>query len=208
MSLHDDLNNENLFDENQPGDYEYSENQYGKTAKGQLTLENGQRNAYAQRTVGGNDRLATDDGGHLIATRFNGSGEKENMEAQDANLNRGSYKIHENELADQLSSGNKVYENVETFKSNGSQRPDAYMGYTISEDQNGNRQWDAFSYTNASASEQQEWNDLTENNDLMDEYDNAMDYPDDYNPGDYESNDYDSGDYDGGNDNDSGSEMD
>ena len=111
-------------------------------------------------------------------------------------------------MADQLSSGNKVYENVETFKSNGSQRPDAYMGYTITEDQNGNREWDAFSYTNASASEQQEWNDLTENNDLMDEYDNAMDYPDDYNPGDYESNDYDSGDYDGDNDNDSGSEMD
>lgn len=204
MSLHDDLNNENLFDENKPGEYEYSENIYGKTAQGQLTLENGRRNAYAQRTVGGNDRLTTDDGGHLIGTRFNGSGEKENIDAQDANLNRGSYKIHENELANQLNSGNKVYENVQTFKSNGSQRPDAYMGYTISENQNGNREWDAFSYTNASASEQQEWNDLTENYNLMDDYDNVMDYPDDYNPGDFESNDL-SG-YDSSNDNDS--EMD
>lgn len=202
MSLHDDLNNENLFDENLSGNYKYSENQYGKTAKGQLTLENGKRNVYAQRTAGGNDRLATDDGGHLIATRFNGSGEAENIDAQDANLNRGSYKIHENELANQLNSGNKVYENVTTFKSNGSQRPDVYMGYTISQDQNGNREWNAFSYTNASASEQQEWNDLTEGNDLMDEYDSAMNYPDDYNPGDYDN------DHDDGSDNYNGSEMD
>lgn len=187
MSLHDDLNNKNLFDENKPGEYQYSEGQYGKTAQGQLVLQKGERNLYAQRQAGGNDRLVNDDGGHLIGTRFNGSGKLENIDAQNSNLNRGSYKAYENQLAEQVENGDKVFLHVDTFKSNDSERPDAYMGYAVSESQDGSRSWDAFSYTNASSNEMQEWNDLmTETDYESDDDNNAMDYPDDYDSGDYD----------------------
>ena len=125
-----DLQDPDLFNRNQPGDFRYGESAYGKSAEGTLSTEAGQRNAYAQRTVGGADRRADDDGGHLIANRYGGSGGKENLDAQNSNLNRGSYKAMENEWGNHLEQGDQVYAHVETFKSNDSQRPDAYMGYT------------------------------------------------------------------------------
>lgn len=54
------------------------------------------RNQYAQRTVGGVDRLDTDDGGHLIANIFKGSGEIDNLVPMNATLNRSEYKTLEN----------------------------------------------------------------------------------------------------------------
>lgn len=39
----------------------------------ELSLQDGGRNSYAQRTVGIEDRLPDDDGGHLIAHAFGGS---------------------------------------------------------------------------------------------------------------------------------------
>jgi predicted ribonuclease toxin of YeeF-YezG toxin-antitoxin module len=57
-----------------------------------LELGNGERNPYAQRTVGGEDRLPTDNGGHLIANIFKGSGEIDNLVPMDATLNKSEYK--------------------------------------------------------------------------------------------------------------------
>ena len=57
MSATDDLNNPHLFDENEPGNYTYTETAYGKTASGQLhTATSPDRDALAQRTAGGEDR--------------------------------------------------------------------------------------------------------------------------------------------------------
>lgn len=176
-----DLKNEKLFEENPPGEYTYSETELGKSACGQLTLSDGERNTYAQKTVGGEDRRDTDDGGHLIGTRFGGSGEKENMDAQNSNLNRGGYKSLENQWANDLENHNKVYVNVETYKSNSSDRPDCYVGYYITEDSNGNRKIETFSYQNEDRETQKSWSDTVDEVDMESKYDNPRNYlPEDY----------------------------
>lgn len=172
------LNDAELFAENRAGDYTYTETDYGKQAAGQLELEKGERNAYAQRTVGGDDRQEFDDGGHLIGNRFCGDGGYENLDAQSRELNRGEYKKMENEWADSLSSGEKVYVDVNTYKSNDSDRPDAYMGYSITEDGEGNRTLDTFSFQNESNETQEGWEKIVSETDMPDNYSNAMDYTD------------------------------
>ena len=157
----ENLEDTDLFTNNLPGEYHYRETQDGKSAWGSLELtEEGVRNAEAQRLAGGEFREPTDDGGHLIGTRFGGSPELENIDAQNRNLNRGGYKTEENSWAASLEDGNQVFVNVDTYKSNGSDRPSAYMGYKIEEDTEGNRSWDAFSFTNVSRQEQKEWEEL------------------------------------------------
>ncbi|MDR2889380.1 MAG: DNA/RNA non-specific endonuclease [Lachnospiraceae bacterium] len=65
-----------------------------ESVRGSLELKKGDRNEYAQRTVGGEDRHdgkdggGKDDGGHLIGTQFNGSGEIDNLVPQDSKINR------------------------------------------------------------------------------------------------------------------------
>lgn len=56
------------------------------------------RSRSAQRNAGGSDRLRTDDGGHYIALRFNGPRDVFNHFAQDANFNRGVYRVLEDKL--------------------------------------------------------------------------------------------------------------
>ena len=127
MSATDDLNNPHLFDENEPGNYTYTETAYGKTASGQLhTATSPDRDALAQRTAGGEDRrtagneYGVDDGGHLIGARFGGATGQENLTPQDRNLNRGDYKRAENEWADRLEKGDKVYVHMESYTGDGS----------------------------------------------------------------------------------------
>lgn len=120
--------------------------------------DKGVRDTQAQRSAGGADRKNDDDGGHLIGTRFNGAPDSRNIDAQNANLNRSSYNQREKSWQNSINNGDKVYVNIETTKSNGSERPDAYMGYSITEHPDGSREWDAFSYQNTSKSEQELWN--------------------------------------------------
>ena len=192
--MHERLNDPNLFQDNAPSDYQYVKTIYGKSAEGVLGNTSGQRNLSAQRTVGGEDRRSTDDGGHLIGTRFQGSGDMENLEPQDRNLNRGSYKQMENRWAAAQDAGDKVFVHSESFHSDQSQRPEAFMGYAIYEHPDGTREWEAFSYQNESSSTQQEWNDALNQFDPKGLYlDNSLN-PRDYNPADYEAelNDMDS----------------
>ena len=184
--LHQRLHDPDLFQNNAPGDYQYVQTTYGKFAEGTLGNEPGKRNLSDQRTVGGADRRPTDDGGHLIGSRFQGSGNLENLEAQDRNLNRGSYKQMENRWAAAQDAGDQIFVHSESFRSNGSQRPDAFMGYAIYEHPDGTREWEAFSYQNESAATQQEWNDALDRfdpNGIC--IDNSLN-PRDYNPADYE----------------------
>lgn len=72
--------------------YDYKTDKLGriKEAKAsELRLEQGERNLYSQRTVGGADRLKDiDDGGHLFGTQFGGSGDIDNMLPQNSKINR------------------------------------------------------------------------------------------------------------------------
>lgn len=70
----------------------------------ELVYQNAARNPYAQRTVGGADRLADDDGGHLIASMFNGSGDIDNLVPMHKSVNRagGEWYAMEKEWQDAL----------------------------------------------------------------------------------------------------------
>ena len=61
-----------------------------------------ERNEYAQRIVGGEDRLRDDEGGHLIAYIFKGSGDIDNLVPMDGNLNKGEWKKLENRWKEAL----------------------------------------------------------------------------------------------------------
>lgn len=151
------IENPNLFKQNKAGVYSYEETEYGKKASGQLVLEDGTRDNKAQLTVGGDDRLKDDQGSHLIARMFNGDGEEKNLEAVHRNVNQGSYAEKEREWKKGLENGDKIYLNVESFKSNGSERPDVVIGYTITEHADGSREFDTFSFQNESTAEQEKW---------------------------------------------------
>lgn len=162
-----DLKNPNLFSENPPGEYTYSSNKLGKCASGQLTLKQGKRNTYAQKTVGGAYKRDSDDGGHLIATIFGGSGEWENLEAQSRDLNRGAY-LHslEKHWKEELGKGSKIFVKIDTYKSNSSDRPDCFEGYCIIEDKNGKRRIETFSYQNEDREVQDEWAQIVNATDI------------------------------------------
>ncbi|MDP5135228.1 DNA/RNA non-specific endonuclease [Rheinheimera baltica] len=76
-----------------------------------------------QRTVGGDARLDTDDGGHIIGHRFMSDQGLKNLFPQDANLNRGAYKSMENEWEDWTKEGYEVKLTVR-LDPPGSDRPD------------------------------------------------------------------------------------
>lgn len=106
-----------------------------------MRSERGVRNSEHQRQAGGSDRITNtgsipynDDGGHLIATIFGGSGEVDNIVAMNANLNRGKYRSLEREWARELASGNSVNVSISARYSGDSIRP---TGFTINYSVNG-----------------------------------------------------------------------
>lgn len=56
----------------------------------------------------GNCGLSNDEGGHLIASIFDGPGERLNLVPMDTNLNRGEWKKIENVWASALKDGKTV----------------------------------------------------------------------------------------------------
>lgn len=162
-SLSADMKDQGLFTARKAGDYQYGETGLGKSAFGVLEIcDEPIRDASAQRRAGGDARLPDDDGGHLIGARFGGAPGLENIDAQSRNLNRGAYKAMEDGLAESLKEGDQVFLDVETYKGDGSDRPSAYMGYSITEHPDGSRDADAFSFTNASREEQAEWERISD----------------------------------------------
>ncbi|WP_210502245.1 hemagglutinin repeat-containing protein [Pantoea ananatis] len=88
-----------------------------------LSLSKNDRNGYQQCKAGkcGNPG---DEGGHLIASIFNGPGEKLNLVPMDGNLNKGAWKQMENTWANALKDGNKVDVNIHPIYSGNNTRPD------------------------------------------------------------------------------------
>lgn len=174
-TLSEVMDDPEFFETHEAGDYQYGQSDIGKSAYGVLDLaDDPVRDSNAQREAGGLERRPDDDGGHLIGARFGSSPTDENLDAQNRNLNRGAYKREENGWAEALENGDKVYVNVETYKQDGTERPDAYMGWTVTESPDGQRHWDAFSYTNESTETQDQWARELEEMPDTDDVPNAM----------------------------------
>ncbi|HDE9325833.1 TPA: ribonuclease YeeF family protein [Staphylococcus aureus] len=98
-----------------------------------LSLKDGDRNNYAQKTVGGEDRLPDDDGGHLIARMFGGSKDIDNLVAQSKFINRpfkenGEWYNIEKEWQEFLNSGKEVKNiKMEVKYSDNSKRPTEFL---------------------------------------------------------------------------------
>jgi|GEM_PF-1262107 len=110
--------------------YKYVTDDAGRitNAKGNLNLNEGTRNPYAQRTVGGVDRLPTDDGGHLIGNQFNGSGQIDNLVPQNSGINRsgGEWYKMEQDWAGALKYGNSVKVDIKPNYPSNSVRPSSF----------------------------------------------------------------------------------
>ncbi|WP_339347777.1 DNA/RNA non-specific endonuclease [uncultured Sphingomonas sp.] len=91
---------------------------------GMLTVaETPVRSRTSQRQAGGAERRASDDGGHYIAARFDGPTEAFNHFAQDANFNRGGYRLLEDEWARDKRAGRAVTVKIVPQFSGASVRP-------------------------------------------------------------------------------------
>lgn len=73
--------------------------------------------------AGREDRLLDDEGGHLIATIFKGSGSLDNLVPMNGNLNKGEWKKIENMWRKQLEKGKLVEVKIKPVYKGESQRP-------------------------------------------------------------------------------------
>lgn len=130
--------------------YEFTLDELGRTvcAEGDLTLEKGNRDLRAQVEAGGEWRRDTDEGGHLIGTRFGGEGGEENLVAEDINLNRSGYKCLENEWESEIQSGSDIHIKIEPLYQEVSERPYCITGEYDVASENGDERKEYFSFTN------------------------------------------------------------
>ena len=117
--------------------YKYKTDDKGRvvSAEGQLQVKDheGRRDMDPRSSVDKGDMRKTDDRGHLIADRFNGSGGIENLIPMDSDLNQhGDYMKMENTLADAMQDGAKVELKVEPIYDSNSTRPSEFrVTYSI-----------------------------------------------------------------------------
>lgn len=109
--------------------YTYQTDDAGRvtSVEGSLNLNTADRNGYQQRVSGRDDRLPDDQGGHLIASIFNGPGDRVNLVPMDGNFNMGAWKTLEDKFADALGSGKTVDVNIDVIYNGASGRPDAFV---------------------------------------------------------------------------------
>ena len=117
--------------------YKYRTDDKGRvvSAEGQLQVKDHERrrDMDPRSAVDKGEMRETDDRGHLIADRFNGSGGIENLVPMDSELNQhGDYMKMENTLADAMQDGAKVELKVEPVYESNSTRPSEFkVTYTI-----------------------------------------------------------------------------
>ncbi|WP_218187062.1 DNA/RNA non-specific endonuclease, partial [Pseudomonas sp. 21C1] len=90
-----------------------------------LSLTKNDRNTY-QQCVAGKCGIDGDEGGHLIASIFNGPGERLNLLPMNGNLNKGAWKTMENQWASALKEGKSVGVKIEPVYTGGSVRPEKF----------------------------------------------------------------------------------
>ncbi|WP_417841387.1 DNA/RNA non-specific endonuclease [Terasakiella sp.] len=108
--------------------YDYYTDNLGRVDKVEGRLELGQkdRNTYQQVCAGGDCRGPTDQGGHLIASIFNGPGEGLNLVPMERLVNQSRYKTLENTWKQALLDGKAVDVKIEPVYSGNSKRPDGF----------------------------------------------------------------------------------
>lgn len=109
--------------------YRYATDGKGRvtSVEGKLDLKTAERNGYQQGVSGREDRLPDDQGGHLIASIFNGPGDRLNLVPMNGNLNTGAWKTVENRMADALKDGKSVEARVEVVYGEAGARPDQFV---------------------------------------------------------------------------------
>ncbi|WP_342472636.1 DNA/RNA non-specific endonuclease [Metasolibacillus sp. FSL H7-0170] len=116
-----------------PDGYTYRTDYNGRIVEceGTLVLGKADRSPYAQRTVGGKDRLPDDDGGHLIGAQFKGPKDIDNLVPQNSQINRsgGEWFDMETEWANALKETppKKVTVQINPTYSGDSMRPDSFL---------------------------------------------------------------------------------
>ncbi|MGL5149046.1 MAG: DNA/RNA non-specific endonuclease [Clostridium sp.] len=118
--------------------YRYKTDEEGRiiSAEGKLQMKNHEGKPTINtkmEDIGKGYERETDDKGHLIADRFNGSEGLGNLVPQDLSINRGSYRMHEKDLAKEVDCGKDVRVKVEPIYEGGSFRP-TDISYTYSID--------------------------------------------------------------------------
>lgn len=119
--------------------YSYETDKLGriKRCEGTLRLEDGKRNPDHQVHVGGEYRLDTDEGGHLIARRFGGSEKVDNLAPMEYHVNHYEYKELEDDWAAELKKGSSVDVKIQCRYFGESTRPtDFIVKYQVT-DSNG-----------------------------------------------------------------------
>ena len=115
--------------------YETDEKGRVKSAEGKLQTKDhtGRNEMPDSRSVVARGEMAyTDDRGHLIADRFNGSGELENLVPMDGKLNKGDYAKLEGTLAEAVEFGADVRLKVEPVYEGDEVRPAEFrVSYSI-----------------------------------------------------------------------------
>ncbi|MEB9402473.1 DNA/RNA non-specific endonuclease [Bacillus cereus] len=113
--------------------YKYTTDELGRIVDvnaEELILQKGTRNLGMQVAAGQEDRLFDDDGGHLIGTQFRGSGDIDNLLAQNRQINRsgGEWYKMETEWANALKEipPKKVSVKIKPVFVGTSLRPDSY----------------------------------------------------------------------------------
>ncbi|MDA2636283.1 DNA/RNA non-specific endonuclease [Bacillus cereus] len=113
--------------------YKYTTDELGRIVDveaGELILQKGKRNTGMQVAAGREDRLPDDDGGHLIGTQFHGSGDIDNLVAQNKQINRsgGEWYNMEKEWANALGGKppKKVTVKIEPVYLGSSLRPNSF----------------------------------------------------------------------------------
>ncbi|RXK18366.1 hypothetical protein ER639_06660 [Macrococcus sp. DPC7161] len=125
-----------------PEGYLYRTDEFGRikhVEATELVLKKAKRKTYMQRVVGREFRKKDDDGGHLIASQFGGSGDLDNLVPMNSKINRvnGKWYDMEKDWADALKETppQKVQIKIEPVYSGDSLRPDRFkVHYTIGDE--------------------------------------------------------------------------
>lgn len=133
----DSLTPDNNFEKN---GYEYQTDEVGRvvSVEGKLQIKNHEgRNEMPDKrdVVAHGEMKFSDDRGHLIADRFNGSGELENLVPMDRKLNQGDFAKLEDTLAEAVKDGADVRMKVEPVYNGDSNKPiEIRVSYSIDGD--------------------------------------------------------------------------
>lgn len=109
------------------GNKTYQTDSLGRVEKveSDLSLSKRDRNTY-QQCVAGKCGASGDEGGHLIASIFEGPGEKLNLLPMNGNLNKGAWKSMENKWSVALKEGKAVNVKIEPVYTGGSISPEKF----------------------------------------------------------------------------------